>query len=124
MQNQKVYRVLDLDEYTYSADPHEKVGSTYDGYPEDANIMSSEVENSDKHNVMIDLDFPAELWESSTPGHHHLYIEKEMSWDEYKDLLQALAKAGLIEEGYYSACIERGFTSLRLPHVKKKAKEK
>ncbi|AYN58735.1 hypothetical protein PBI_PEAS_48 [Arthrobacter phage Peas] len=71
------------------------------------------------HRPIIDLDFPAALLPSSTPGHHHLYIDKEMPWSTYKALLSALAEAGLIELGYRDASLARNFTSVRMPSVKK-----
>jgi hypothetical protein len=37
----------------------------------------------------------------------------------YESLLNALANAGVIERGYASASIERGFSCVRLPWVKK-----
>lgn len=71
------------------------------------------------HRPMLDIDFPAALVPSSTPGHFHLYLDKPMPAKKYFDLLVALAEAGIIEEGFANASIERGYTSLRLPWVKK-----
>lgn len=71
------------------------------------------------HKPVIDLDLDARLVESSTPGHHHLHIDKAMTWDNYVRLLCVLAEVGLVEPGYVSASIERGHTSVRLPHVKR-----
>jgi hypothetical protein len=71
------------------------------------------------HKVVLDLDLPAQLIPSSTEGHFHLYIDKEMPWDVYVRLLTALAAAGIIEQGYLSASLERGLTAVRLPWVKK-----
>lgn len=71
------------------------------------------------HILAIDVDLPTTLVESSTPGHYHLYIDHEMPWYTYKNLLAALADAGIIEYGYYEASIERGHSDLRLPWVKK-----
>lgn len=71
------------------------------------------------HKVVIDLDHDAKLVPSSTPGHHHLFIDKPMSWDNYVRLLCVLAEVGLVEPGYVSASIDRGHTSVRLPHVKR-----
>lgn len=71
------------------------------------------------HRPIIDLDFPAALIPSTTPGHFHLYIDKEMPWSTYQTLLSALAEAGLIEPGYRDASVARQFTSVRMPSVKK-----
>lgn len=71
------------------------------------------------HKPVLDIDFPAALLPSSTEGHYHLYLDKEVIWDDYVDLLKALAKCGIIEQGYANASIERGHTAVRLPWVMK-----
>lgn len=86
---------------------------------DDADIISSKIINHDLHTVMLDLDVPAQLVPSSTPGHSHLYIDVTMSWRTYARLLRALADAGVIERGYMHASIARRFTALRLPWIKK-----
>jgi hypothetical protein len=73
----------------------------------------------DIHKVVIDLDLDAKLVPSSTPGHHHLFINKPMRWDQLVRLLCVLAEVGILEPGYVSACIAQGHTSVRLPHVRK-----
>ena len=86
---------------------------------DDSNVVTSRVGNGEKHRVAIDLDMDAVLVPSSTPGHHHLIIDKELSWEQYKKLLEALEAAGLIEAGYYKASINRGASVLRTPWTKK-----
>ena len=102
---------------------------------EEANVMTSVVSGSHIlpnaaepeagthadvwHAPVIDLDFPCELIPSSTPGHFHLVIDKKLSWAKYSKLLDALADAGLVEEGYANASLQRGYTSIRLPWVKR-----
>lgn len=71
------------------------------------------------HKVVVDLDHPAILLDSSTPGHHHLYIDKEMPWDDYAKLLRVMAEVGLLEQGYVDACLYRGYSAVRLPWVRK-----
>lgn len=71
------------------------------------------------HKLVLDLDHDAKLVPSSTPGHHHLFIDKAMRWDQLVRLLCVLAEVGLVEPGYVSACIDQGRTSVRLPHVKR-----
>jgi hypothetical protein len=88
----------------------------------DADVISSEIaDNRGTHTVMLDLDVPAKLVPSTTEGHSHLYIDVPIKWHDYTKLLQALADAGIIEEGYRSASLSRGRTSLRLPWVKKES---
>jgi hypothetical protein len=71
------------------------------------------------HKPVLDIDFPATLVESSTPGHHHLYIDKELTWEQYTKLLEVMVEVGLLQRGYVDAAIARGYTTVRLPWVKK-----
>lgn len=73
----------------------------------------------DFHRPVLDIDFPAKLVPSSTPGRFHLYLDKPMTWAVYAKLLSALADAGVIERGYADACEARGASFVRLPWVKK-----
>lgn len=86
-----------------------------------AMLVSSEADSEfgELHYPALDIDFPAELVPSSTEGHFHLYLDCGMKWRTYKRLLKELARAGVIEKGYYGASVARGATMLRLPHVKK-----
>lgn len=88
---------------------------------EDADIVTSEIAFRDgtRHKIVLDIDMPVKVVDSSTPGHHHLFIDKELSWAEYKSLLHLLAELGVIEYGYVGASLERGFTGVRLPWKKK-----
>lgn len=89
----------------------------------EADIVTSEMnDRPGYHKPVLDIDMPVRVVDSSTPGHHHLYIDKEMSWKKYRQLLKALVKAGIVEEGYLGASVERGFTGVRLPWVKKGAR--
>jgi O-acetyl-ADP-ribose deacetylase (regulator of RNase III) len=72
-----------------------------------------------QHTIMLDLDVPATLVPSTTEGHSHLYIDVPLTWSRYTELLRTLGKLGIIEGGYMGASISRGYTSLRLPWVKK-----
>jgi hypothetical protein len=91
--------------------------------PQNAKIVSSRVLQDGKatkyHTLMLDLDYPVTLMESSTAGHHHLYADHLMTWKQYKRVLEAMAKAGLIEQGYYHAALRQEATFLRPPWVKK-----
>lgn len=89
-----------------------------------ANLISSEIadgEYAGQHTVAIDLDVPARLVPSSTPGHSHLYIDVPMTWDRYVAVLDALADAGVVQHGYVKASEIRKFTTLRLPWIRKEA---
>jgi len=85
---------------------------------EDANLVSSLLENG-KHAPAIDLDFPIHAIPSTTPGHYHLYLERELEWKQYEKLLKVMAEIGLIEKGFYQSAMHFKQTYLRLPHIKK-----
>lgn len=80
--------------------------------PEKANLISSLCENG-MHKPALDIDLDIEVYPSSQVGHHHLYIDKEMSWEQYCKLLKALVDAGIVEEKYMDASLARGQTLLR-----------
>ncbi|TCB97562.1 hypothetical protein E0H26_11630 [Micromonospora zingiberis] len=84
-----------------------------------ANLLTSKVSGSEMHKPVLDIDLPAKLLPSSTPGHFHLLIDREMSWEAYLHLLDALVVVGLIEPGYANASRERGHTAIRLPWIRK-----
>lgn len=90
---------------------------------ETAELISS-LNASGMHRPMLDIDFPAVVIPSTTPGHGHLYIDKEMSWKDYKRLLNLFADLGIIEHGYRGASLARGYSALRLPWIKKEKEEK
>lgn len=71
------------------------------------------------HRPILDVDFPIAAVPSTTPGHFHLYIDKELTWTQYRELLGVLADIGIIERGYLQASEARQFTSVRMPSVKK-----
>jgi hypothetical protein len=71
------------------------------------------------HHIAVDVDVPAWLVPSSTPGHAHLYVPLKVTEGAYFDWLDASAEIGLLEPGYVSACKSRGMTSVRAPWVVK-----
>lgn len=76
-----------------------------------------------RHVVAIDLDMDAVLIPTTTPGHHHLIIDKELTWAQYASLLFALWDVGLIQDGYYRACMHRKASWLRTPWTAKPTEE-
>lgn len=87
-------------------------------------IVGTDTETPDdgttwKHAPVLDLDFPAMLVPSSTPGHFHLYLDKVMTWPEYEQLLEALEVAHVLEPGYVSASRARRATFVRDPEKMK-----
>jgi hypothetical protein len=85
------------------------IGSLVQGLPEDYAHRGS------LHLPVLDIDFPAHLIPSATPGHYHLYLDRPVLWDDYKNLLAALSRCGIIEHGYYRAAVADGQTFVRIP---------
>jgi hypothetical protein len=89
-------------------------------YNEDSNPTGLTLDNM-LHKVVLDIDLRAVLVPSSTPDHSHLFIDHTMSWRKYVRLLRALSDAGIVEPGYVKAAERRGFTTVRLPWIRKPA---
>ena len=90
------------------------------GIFEGANVVTSQVAGAPSlHRIMLDIDFEAHLIPSSTEGHYHLYLDRMLSWDEYKKVLDVLGEVGILQPGYVAASKKKGATYLRLPWVKK-----
>lgn len=93
----------------------------------DSHVVSSELKDWDtsqgakRHIVVLDIDYPAALVESTTAGHFHLFLDVPggIPHGVYMDLLFQLAKAGVIEQGYADASERRGHSDVRLPWVEK-----
>lgn len=71
------------------------------------------------HLPVLDFDFPCKLVESSTPGHFHLYLDKPMTWDKYRQLLNCLDAARLLNHEWVKKAYRDGKTFVRAPGVKK-----
>lgn len=78
-------------------------------------------EHRRRHAVLLDIDYPAHLVESSTLGHFHLYLDPPMGikHEDYMELLEVLGRIGVIERGFAQVSIARGHSDLRLPWVRK-----
>ena len=77
-----------------------------------ANLVSSLSENG-KHRPTLDIDLPCKLVPSKTEGHYHLYIEKDLTHEQYMYLVNALADVGIVGEGIRKQMYVRGMTFLR-----------
>lgn len=122
-----IARIDEIGDFEYTRDtPAERVNVVPQ---QDANVISSRVADTydestpgasgELHAPVIDIDFPIAVIPSSTPGHFHLYIEKQMTWPQYERILDALRGANVIEEGYYHASCNRKATYVRKPDVVK-----
>lgn len=76
------------------------------------------------HAPCLDIDLPCRLVESETPGHFHLFVDHAVEWSTYEDLLCALSDAGILEDGYASASIERRQSFVATGPWKKAAAER
>jgi hypothetical protein len=79
----------------------------------DANLVTSLTE-SGEHRPLLDLDFPCRLIESQTPGHYHLYLDGvKVSHEHWKNVLRALAQAGIVQERWADNMRLNGAVALR-----------
>lgn len=72
------------------------------------------------HKPVLDIDLPIWAHESTTPGHWHLIIDKEIPETAYFNLLDAMYEAGIMEKGFVDAAKSRGASWIRTPWTKKK----
>lgn len=72
-----------------------------------------------KHRPVLDIDFPAMLVPSSTPGHFHLYLDLSMDEEKYLRFVEALSEFGVVSKFYAKVSRQRGQTFCRLPWVRK-----
>lgn len=104
---------------TYTVEDGDRVAAQ----PADALVVASLVgiDDADQalHRPVIDIDVPIRLVPSTTPGHHHLYIDHDVPYHRYLNILDALADAGIVEPGYVAATRRRGMSFVRLPWVAK-----
>jgi hypothetical protein len=85
-----------------------------------ANLVSSESAVVDGlHLPVIDLDMPHQYVPSSTEGHGHLYIDQPVTWNQYVNLMSALAEADLIGWPEYFRFLDRGAGYVRPAWVRK-----
>lgn len=56
---------------------------------------------------------------STTPDHHHVYVDAPYTWEEYWQRLYNLSLLGIVEPGYRLSAERRHATMVRMPHVKR-----
>jgi hypothetical protein len=112
----KMFLQNDLDTY----EKHNVMGVAQSGVTiDEANLVSSEVRPG-VHMPVIDCDYGIQAIASTTLGHYHLYIDRELTWEQYRALLHGFKAAGLIEEAWYHTALKDKRSYVRLPHIKKK----
>src|SRR6478735_2350381 len=87
--------------------------------PEHANLVSS-LAYSDGgvsyHYPVLDIDMQAVLTPTSTPGHHHLFINKLLTDEQYGKLLNTLVEVGIVQQGILDLQWKQdGMTCARMP---------
>lgn len=92
----------------------------------EANLISSSITGAlgkaTGHYPAIDIDVPFEKVDSTNTEKHgggHLFIDVELTWNEYRLLLHTLATLGIVEPGYVAAAEMRGATFVRKPGEQK-----
>ncbi len=78
-----------------------------------ANLTVSKLDNGN-HMPAFDIDMPCRLVPSKSPGHYHMMIDKEMSWENYQLFLNVLSIVGIVERGYVDASVKKGYTGIRV----------
>lgn len=74
------------------------------------NVITSHAVDSELHRPCLDLDGPVRIVSSTTPGHFHLFLDRDVDWDDYVAFLDAAAKIGLVEKGWVDAAKREGCT--------------
>lgn len=85
-------------------------------HPLDANLIGSQKPNG-KHTLFLDLDGETYVVDSSTLGHKHVYINTDLSTEALKEIIDVLAKHGIVQEGIKQQLDTSGFLTLRPPGV-------
>jgi hypothetical protein len=85
-------------------------------HPLDANLISSKKANGG-HTLLLDIDMRNFVVDSSTGGHKHVYIDANLTTDDLKEVIDVLAKHGIVQPGIKKQLDADGFLSLRPPGV-------
>lgn len=103
---QRFYQVVVSGRIPYKQDALNDTNAEYDHKNKidivnnyvDANLISSKKTGTSMHLPVIDMDYDVFLVPSS-PGKNHLLINKPISEESYKKLLDVLIEIGLIQKG-------------------------
>lgn len=104
-----------------SSDPTSLGSDPIEADLDTANLVTSRFKGRgiETHALLLDLDVPHTYIPSSTEGHGHLLIDVQLGKRQWENVMRQLATNGIIEQGYASASIAKGYAALRLPWVKK-----
>lgn len=90
--------------------------------PDWANLVSSRT-TSGKHMPILDLDFPHTVIDSTTSGHKHLYLDREIAHWRWLVLMIGLRVGHVIEPGFFVWSLRRGANFVRLPGTEKQEQD-
>jgi hypothetical protein len=91
-------------------------------HPHDANLISSQGPDG-KHKLMLDLDQNHWYTESSSKGHGHLVIDTSLEPWQMQEIIEVLAKHGVLQQGIERQWNDRQCLTLRMPGMKKNNEE-
>lgn len=114
IQSQRAWMGIDWEKQYALSDDHRTETEL-----ENAEVISSEVRGTSMHTVMLDIDMPCFAIPSSTPNCYHLYIDKQLTWEQYMKLIEVLGEVGILQSGYVAATQMRKASFLRPPWVQK-----
>lgn len=103
---------------TDSGDPDGFSKKLTEVHPLDANLISSEKANG-KHVLMLDLDQKSFITDSSTGQHRHVYIDADLDLDALKEIVDVLAKHGILQQGIKKQLESSNCLTFRPPGVTK-----
>jgi len=82
------------------------------------NLIGSRVVGTmNRHRPIFDFDFPVTVVESSTPGRYHVYLHRQISWEQYEAILDAMEDAKLLNPGWVRSAVAHQCATLRPLHV-------
>lgn len=95
----------------YCTDGYTRTGGTYlEPEPDVAgDLVSSELLGCKFHAPVFDIDVACQLRPSKTEGHFHLYCSVPTTWRRYKRAMKAMAKAGIVDQGWVKLAQKRKF---------------
>ena len=81
---------------------------------DDGELVGSLV-GDDMHQAIFDVDGGVEVVPSRTPGNHHLYFDKQLTWRQYRRVMRVLGRVGLVDPVWARLASRRGQAFLRRP---------
>lgn len=66
---------------------------------DEGNLITSRDRFSPDHLPIIDLDISHVYVPSRTEGHGHLYLNRRVSFEAYREIIEVLAKHGIVGQG-------------------------